>query len=194
MSPAHEVALERIPQQSCKVRTRPEKSGGLPSETSAPPRRDHCGPNGPTWFPTGARPPIGLEPIVFKPIFSADFGYAGRATTRATLARINPRTDTSHQAQRTAEECGRSTAWRHRPHSFPDLVRPAMRQVRAHLGPCIGPSRSPRFFGRVCVDRGPDASLYKPSRHAVRLSGAMTRLRSTSLIFGDQASDFRSEA
>ena len=163
MSPAHEVALERIPQQSCKVRTRPEKSAGLPSETSAPPRRDHCGPNGPTWFPTGARPPIGLEPIVFKPIFSADFGYAGRATTRATLARINPRTDTSHQDAKNGRGMWPQYGVAPPPAQFPGTRAPlAMRQVRAHLSPTSGPAEARDFSGVYVLTEGPMQAYINP--------------------------------
>ena len=195
MSPAHEVALERIPQQSCKVRTRPEKSAGLPSEISAPPRRDHCGPNGPAWFSDRrlARRSA-LSQSSLSQSFQPSSGTPDGPRTHTTLAQMNPRTDTSHQDAKNGRGMWPQYGVTPPPAQFPvprarcDAAGP--RPPRA----CVRLSRSPRFFGRGSVDRGYAASLYKPSRHAVRLSGAMTRLRSTSLIFGDQASDFRSEA
>jgi hypothetical protein len=53
--------------------------------------------------------------------------------------------------------------------------------------------RKPVFFGPWCVDRKEAESYIERTRCAVRL-GVMARLRSTSLIFGDQASDIPSEA
>jgi hypothetical protein len=148
-----------------------------------------------------------------QPIASADFRVPPDGPRNATLAQIDPRTDTSHQNAKNGRgmwpQCGVTRP----PHMFPaERVFPAYRDPAvAAIEPAkASPDREQgglkrRFCGcrsgikfgirpALSVDRPPAARLYKTHTARRPPLGAMSRLRSTSLIFGDPSFRSRSEA
>ena len=96
-------------------------------------------------------------------------------------ARVPPEVTPPTAPSRGAEECGRSTARA----PLPLASKPPILLAKIAV---VGPHREGWIFPRGVVDMPAGASLYNDYSARRRL-GALARLRSSSLIFGDKASD-----